>query len=146
MSFDPQASSTVWTTDGHVRCEVPWAHVVAFAVVATVCAGAGLESPAMGRILLWLAGAFAAAIAARDAFVRPTLSTDGAGITVVRTWRPERLAWAAIDAIGPYVHRRQAALEIDAGDDLVVLPARRLGADLAEVVDALRAELLRHRS
>ena len=136
----------MWTTDGHVRCEVPWVHVVAFAAVAVVCAGAGIESPAMGRILLWLAGAFAGGVGLRDALVRPTLETDDGGITVVRTWRRERLGWADIDAVAPYVHRRQAALELDAGERLVVLPARRLGADLAEVVDALRTERLRHRA
>ena len=136
----------MWTTDGHVRCEAPWAHVAAFAAVALVCAGAGLESPAMGRILLWLAAAFAGAVALRDALVRPTLATDDTGVTVVRTWRREHLAWAEIDAVAPYVHRRQAALELDAGERLVVIPARRLGAALTDVVDALRAERLRHRA
>ncbi len=146
MSFGPQGPSTVWTTDGHVRCAVPWSHVAAFAAIALVCAGAGLQSPPMGRILLWLAGACAAGVAIRDALVRPTLATDGAGVTVVRTWRREHVRWADIEAIGSYVHRRQQALELDAGDALVVVPARRLGADLTEVVDALRAERLRHRT
>jgi hypothetical protein len=147
MSFDPQAPSTVWTTDGHVRCEAPWGHVAAFGAVAAVCFVAGLESPAAGRVLLWLAAAFAAGVAARDAFVRPTIATDDGGLTVVRTWRRERLSWAEIDAIGTYEHRRLAALEIDAGDVLVVVPSRRLGADLTEVVEALRTERLRrHRS
>jgi hypothetical protein len=145
MSFDPQGSSTVWTTDGHVRCAVAWSHVVAFTAIAVTCLGAGFATPVAGRVLLWVAGAAAACIAARDAFVRPTLSTDDRGVVLVRTWRRERFTWAEIDAVRPYEHRRLRALELDAGESLVLVPARRLGADLADVVDALRAERLRHR-
>ena len=145
MSFDPQAPSTVWTTDGHVRCAVPWAHVVAFSAVALTCLGAGLATPWAGRLLLWLAGASALAVAARDALVRPTVVTDDEGLTVVRTWRPERLAWSEVDAIRAYEHRRLRALEIDAGERLLLIPSRRLGAELAEVVEALRVERVRRR-
>jgi type II secretory pathway component PulL len=120
--------------------------VAVLAALSAVCAVAGLQTPVMGRILLWLAGAAIAVVAVRDAVVRPTLATDDAGVTVVRTWRPQRLTWGEIEAIAPYVHRRLAALEIDAGEVLVVVPARRLGADLSEVVDALRTERLRHRT
>ncbi|MCU1677664.1 MAG: hypothetical protein JWM93_2422 [Frankiales bacterium] len=145
MSFDPQPVSTVWTTDGHVRCTVPWAHVIALTALAVTCAAGGALSPAAGRVLLWTAAVCCALLAARDAFVRPTLETDDAGITLVRTWRPETVAWADVAAIGAYTHRRVQALEVDTGERLLLVPARRLGADLTEVVDALRTERLRAR-
>ena len=138
----------MWTTDGHVSCSVPWAHVAAIAAVAVTCAAAGFQVPVAGRILLWAAAACMAAVAARDALVRPTLTTNDEGITLVRTWRPETIAWADIDSIGRFEHRRLGsvrALEIDAGDTLLLVPARRLGAELADVVDALRQERLSHR-
>ena len=135
----------MWTTDGHVRCAVPWAHVLAFAAIAATCLVAGFATPVAGRVLLWVAGTAALAVAARDALVRPTLETDERGVAFVRTWRRERLEWSEIDAVRPYEHRRLRALELDGGERLVLVPARRLGAELADVVDAVRAERLRHR-
>jgi hypothetical protein len=144
MSFDPQPPSTVWTTDGHVRCAVPRSHIAAFAVIAVTSALAGIALPPTGRVLFWVLAIAALVVAARDAFSGPTLLTDGEGVSFVRWWRRERLGWSQLEAVRVYRHRRLRALELDAGDELVVLPARRLGADLDEVVEALRAERRRH--
>jgi hypothetical protein len=144
MSFDPQPPSTVWTTDGHVRCVVPRRHAVALAVVGVTSALAGIALPPTGRVLFWVLAVGTLVVAARDAFSGPTLLTDDDGVSFVRWWRRERLGWSELEAVRVYTHRRLRALELDAGEELVVLPARRLGADLDEVVDALRTERRRH--
>lgn len=148
MSFDPQPESTVWTSDGQVRCSVPRAQIVALAGVAVACLAAGLVSPPAGRLLLFLAALMAGGVAVRDLVTGPTLLTDETGISYVAMWRREHLAWSQIEAIAVYESRRIArvtALELDAGERLVLLPERRLGADVRDVVDALRELRIQHR-
>lgn len=119
--------------------------MLAFAALAVACAVGAVLSPPAGRVLLSVAAVMVAAVAARDALRPVTVETSDAGITFVRTFQPAFLPWSEIEAIGVYAHRRLRALEIDAGERLLVLPARRLGADLDDVVEALREERLRLR-
>jgi hypothetical protein len=117
---------------------------VALVVVGVTSALAGIALPPTGRVLFWVLAIAVLVVAARDMFSGPTVLTDDEGVSFVRWWRRDRLGWSELEAVRVYTHRRLHALELDAGDYLVVLPARRLGADLDEVVEALRAERRRH--
>ncbi|MFL6138930.1 MAG: PH domain-containing protein [Frankiaceae bacterium] len=122
-----------------------WSTVVALAVAGAALALLAAGSDPVGAVLAGAAALGALGLAAFDALARPTLAVDRAGLTVHDGWRPRRYAWAEIDRIEVRTTRRLLvlhALEIDAGDDLVLLTRRRLGTDLAEV----SARLAEHRA
>jgi hypothetical protein len=98
---------------------------------------------APGRLLGTVAGLGLLALAGSDLLWRPRLAVDDTGIAVVTPGRRARLPWA--DVVDVRVDQRRhfglasRTLEIDTGDDLVVLGRRSLGADPRDVAAALAA-------
>jgi hypothetical protein len=108
----------------------------AFAVLALVSASG--DGP--GAVLAAVAAVGFLAVAAYDATIRPTLVARSDGIVVRQGWQPRRYPWAAVTRIEVVTTRRLLvlhALEIDAGDDLLLLSSRRLGGDLGAVAELL---------
>lgn len=123
----------------------PWL-VAASAAASLVAFAAAARGDGPGRFLFLVLGVVAAAEALRSALLRPTLTADSYGITVVPWFRRERHAWAAVAAVtvlgapeggGARLRRRANAVEVDLGERLLVVPAYRLGAPAADVVAAL---------
>jgi Bacterial PH domain len=116
------------------------AAVAASGVALGVLAGTSLSGDGAGAILAAAAAVVVLAVAAYDATVRPTLVADPDGIAVRQGWQPRRYPWPAVTRIEVVTTRRLLvlhALEIDAGDDLLLLSSRRLGTDLTSVADLL---------
>lgn len=115
------------------------------AVVGLSLLGIAVGLDAAGRLLVGVAGLFLLGLALSDAVVRPRLSADADGLTVRTLSRRVGGPWAAVTVrlragrrLGTAVH----TLEIDVGDDLVVLGRRELGAgpvDVAEHLTRLRS-------
>jgi hypothetical protein len=117
--------------------------------VETALAGAGgvvagflaaLSDPA-GRILFSVAGAGLLVLAATDLLFRPRLSASPYGLRL-RTLSVRRdLPWDRIERVVVDERHRLGltarTLEIDAGETLVVLGRRGLGADPRDVADAI---------
>lgn len=114
---------------------------------ATAAAGAVLAAllaavadPA-GRLLFGVAGAGLLVLVAADLLLRPRLAADPAGVQVRTVAVRRRLPWSAIARVDVDERRRYGltarTLELDAGDTLVVLGRRGLGADPRDVADAL---------
>jgi hypothetical protein len=83
-----------------------------------------------------VAGACLAAVT-RDVLLRPTLQADADGVTVVDGVRRVRAGWDEVERLRTVRDRRAPLLELDLGTRVVVLPARRLGAPVDEVLAAL---------
>lgn len=103
----------------------------------------GLLDDAPGRVLLGVAGAMLLAIALGDLLLRPKLAASPHGLRV-RTLAVRRdLPWERIERVVVDERRRLGltarTLEVDAGDTLVVLGRRSLGADPREVADGIAA-------
>ena len=96
-------------------------------------AGTTLADP-VGRLLLVVAGAAALVVGTRDLLLRPVLSADGSGLTVVEGWRRRTAPWTGVEALGVVTDRRTPLLSVDLGDRLIVLSRRRLGAAPADVL------------
>lgn len=105
----------------------------AFAGTALLAAIAAVVSDAEGRVLAIAVVVAFAALAVADRRASPRLVVDAGGLTVRTPTSTSRLGWDEVDVVrvdersrwGRTVH----ALEIDAGERLVVLGARALGAD-----------------
>lgn len=99
-----------------------------------------------GVLLVGLAGLFLLGLAIADTVVRPRLAADADGLTVRTPGRRLAGPWAGV-ALRLRPGRRLGVaahtLEIDVGDELVVLGRRELGADPVDVAAALA--LLRDR-
>jgi hypothetical protein len=125
------------------RWSVRPAETVAAAVAGAALLGFALFADAPGRILGAIAGLGLIALAAADLVWRPRLAVDGAGLSVRTPGRRVRLAWDQVDAVRVDQQRRfgliSRTLEIDAGDDLVVLGRRSVGTDPRAVAVTLRA-------
>lgn len=100
------------------------------------------EGDLLRPVLGVLAAALLAGWAARDLIAPVRLAVDVDGITVSTGWRGRRhLPWSAVKTIR--ADRRTGrgltgpALEIDAGESLHLFSRLDLGADPAEVADAL---------
>jgi hypothetical protein len=113
-----------------------------------LAAGAGLAllgtvwlADAPGRLLGAVAGIGLLALAGADLWWRPRLAVDDTGITVTTPGRRARLPWAEVTDVRVDQRRRfglaSRTLEIDTGDDLIVLGRRSLGADPRDVAAAL---------
>jgi hypothetical protein len=120
-----------------------WAMVAAVgalgAVIAVIAFTTATSDGVGGTLLVGLAGAVLS-VAAYDAIVRPTLVATPDGLTIRQGWQPRHYPWPAITRIEVVTTRRLLvlhALEIDAGDDLVLLTQRRLGAELSTVAATL---------
>ena len=75
---------------------------------------------------------------ARDLLLRPVLSADANGLTVLDGWTRRRAAWTDGVVVEVVRDRRTPLLSVDVGDHLVVLSRRRLGTDPATALALLR--------
>lgn len=99
-----------------------------------------LADPA-GRLLLGVAALGLLTVGAADLLLRPRLAADRAGIQVRTLASRHRLPWSAIQRVDVDEHTRYGltsrTLELEAGELLVVLGKRTLGADPRDVADTL---------
>ncbi|MBA2554199.1 MAG: PH domain-containing protein [Geodermatophilaceae bacterium] len=117
-----------------------WVESALMAVVGLSLLGIAVGLDAAGRLLVGVAGLFLLGLALSDVVVRPRLAADADGLTVRTLSRRMGGPWAAVTVrlragrrLGTAVH----TLEIDIGDDLVVLGRRELGAGPADVAERL---------
>ncbi|MGB8650185.1 MAG: PH domain-containing protein [Mycobacteriales bacterium] len=94
---------------------------VALAVVA-------LGTDPLGRVLLVPAALLLVGTGARDLLLRPTLTADEHGLSVVDGVRRRQVPWEQLERVRVVRDRRTPVLELDLGAHLVVLSRRRLGA------------------
>jgi hypothetical protein len=100
-----------------------------------------VEADTAGRLLLGVLAVCLAGVVVTDLLLRPRLRADARGLEV-RTLSVRRgLPWSAVERTAVDERTRYGlrsrALEIDAGDVLVVLGRRSLGADPRDVATAL---------
>jgi hypothetical protein len=93
--------------------------------------------------LLSLAAAVLFGYAVSDLLFAPRLSAGPAGLVVRSPWVWVRLPWESVDAVRADARvrhgLRSVTLEIDAGERLIVLSRRALGADPETVAVRVRA-------
>lgn len=99
----------------------------------------GLTADAGGRVLAWPAALLLVGTALRDLVLGPALRADGDRVVVVSGWRTTTVPWSAVDRLRVVTDRRAPLLEIDAGEDLLLLSRWRLGRPPAAVLDELWA-------
>lgn len=112
--------------------------VAALAGLALVAVALGLD--VAGLLLVGLAGAFLLGLAVTDLAVRPRLRADLGGLSVTTIGRRLGAPWPAVGVRlrpGRRFGTATTTLEIDIGEDLVVLGRRELGRDPAEVAEVL---------
>jgi hypothetical protein len=99
-----------------------------------------LADPA-GRLLLGVAALGLLVLGLADLLLRPRLAADRTGVQVRTLASRHRLPWSAIERVEVDEHTRYGltarTLELEAGELLVVLSKRALGADPRDVADAL---------
>jgi Bacterial PH domain len=108
------------------------------AVVALLLA---LVTDPAGRVLFGIAAAGLLALVTADLLLRPRLAADATGLRL-RTLAVRRsVPWSAVERVEVDERDRYGlsarTLEVDAGETLVVLGRRGLGADPRDVADAL---------
>lgn len=117
-----------------------------FTVLAAIgllaAAGASAFSPdKAGTLLFACAAAVLAAYVAGDVLFSPRLCADGQGLVIRTPLVRARLSWPEVDDVRAVTRVRHGlrgvTLEIDAGELLVVLGRRSLGADPQQVVAAV---------
>ncbi len=117
-----------------------WLESAVAAAVGLSLLGIAIGLDAAGRLLLGGAGLLLLGLALSDAVVRPRLAADADGLTVRTLSRRLGAPWAAV-AVRLRAGRRLGTavytLEVDVGDDLVVLGRRELGANPADVAEQL---------
>ncbi|MEO6885801.1 MAG: PH domain-containing protein [Jatrophihabitantaceae bacterium] len=116
---------------------------VALALAGLLCAGASIATDAAGRLLLIAAALMLLGIAACDLIFRPRLQADADGVTIRSPMQRTHLGWDQIEQVRADVRTRHGlrsvSLEIDTGDDLVVLSRRGLGTDPERVAALVNA-------
>jgi PH (Pleckstrin Homology) domain-containing protein len=119
------------------------AGLLILACVAFVILWRTTAADPVGHLLYGVAVVFVAAVAATDLLWSPRLAVTASGVVVRSPTRSGRYPWTAIDAIRVDRRRRlgitQASLEIDLGDELIVLSQRALGADPRNVLEIINA-------
>ncbi len=99
------------------------------------------DSP--GRVLFGLAAALLTGYALSDLLFTPRLAVDSTGLRVRSPLARAQLSWAQLDEVRADSHTRyglrSVALEIDAGQTLIVLSRRALGAQPEAVAAAIQA-------
>ena len=118
--------------------------VAATGVLALAAAGAAAaSSDHLGTLLFAVAALLLAGYAVTDLICRPRLVADAAGLRVRTPGAFVTLAWPQVDAVRADVRMRHGlrsvALEIDAGERLIVLSRRALGTDPEQAADLVRA-------
>jgi hypothetical protein len=111
-------------------------------VVAVLAAGlAATSDDAPGRLLLGLLALWLAGLVAADLLLRPRLRADTNGLEIRTLAVRRRLPWSAVRRLTVDARSRYGlasrTLEVDAGDTLVILSRRSLGADPRDVAAAL---------
>lgn len=114
------------------------AGVLQVALGLALLAGTAAADP-VGRVLLVPAGVALLASGLRDLLLAPVLRATGAGLDVVDGLRRRHLAWSQVEDLRVVTDRRAPLLEVDAGDHVVVLSRRRLGASPYQVLEDLQA-------
>lgn len=98
---------------------------------------------APGRILTGLAACLLACVAVDGLLGVARLTVSASGLDVRSLTRRRFLAWPQIDSLAVEERSRLGlagrALEIDAGEDLILLSGRALGADPRDVLAVLEA-------
>ena len=127
--------------EGHSWAPQPPLVAIGWALAAGAAAWVFLTDDAPGRVLLGTATIMLALIALFGTVARPRLAADSGGITVRGLTGSRHWSWAEVNV--RLVHHRRlgrevALVELDADPDLVVLGRLDLGADPADVVDAIR--------
>jgi hypothetical protein len=114
---------------------------LALAVLAAVLAA--ISTDRSGTVLLALAALVLACYAAADLIWRPRLVADSSGLRVRGPGSSAVLAWTDVAAVRADVRMRHGlrsvALEIDAGERLLVLSRRVLGTDPEQAAEIVRA-------
>jgi hypothetical protein len=109
--------------------------------VALIAAGLAVTADAAGRLLFTLLALWLAGVVAADLGLGPRLRADPGGVEVRTLSVRRRLPWSAVRAVTVDQRARYGltarTLEVDAGDTLVVLGRRSLGADPRDVAAAL---------
>lgn len=123
-----------------VRWSVRAAETWLAAAAGVVLLGLTAFTDAPGRFLGLVAGVGLLLLAGSDLVWRPRLAVDNDGLSVRTPARTARLPW---ERVSVRVDERQhlgltnRVLEIDAGDDLIILGRRSLGADPRDVAAEL---------
>jgi hypothetical protein len=123
---------------------VPDARVTGLAAIGCIAAAVlALTSAPMGRVLFGVAALILLAYVAGDLTFRPRLVADRSGLRIRSPFARRALSWSQVQAVRADERvrhgLRSVTLEIDSGDDVVVLTRRALGADPVEVARTLRA-------
>ncbi|MEO8888670.1 MAG: PH domain-containing protein [Jatrophihabitantaceae bacterium] len=117
------------------------AATAAAAVIAALAAT--LTGDSVGRLLFAAAALWLAAYAIIDVLCRPRLAADADGVSIRSPSGRTTLPWSDIELVRADVRLRRGlrstALEIDAGERLIVLSRRALGADPEQVAEMVRA-------
>jgi Bacterial PH domain len=133
MEPAPTSTAAVWSPR-------PIETVAAFGAGLVILALAALADPA-GRVLLGIAALGLLAVATADLLLRPRLRADPTGLQVRTMASRHRLPWSAVRRVEVDEHTRYGltsrTLELEAGELLVVLGKRTLGADPRDVADTL---------
>jgi hypothetical protein len=111
-----------------------WLQVVAGLVLLL---GTTLADP-VGRVLLVPAGLLLAGSGLRDLLLRPVLTADRDGLTVVEGLHRRQLPWTEVEGVRVVTDRRAPLLELDLGTHVVVLSRRRLGRPPYQVLEELQ--------
>jgi hypothetical protein len=114
--------------------------VIAIFAAALGCLAACAAEDTPGRLLLVIVALVLLAEAIRLAAVRPVLRADHGGLVLRSGWRERRWQWAQLAAVRAARTTRLvrlATLEIDLGEELVVIAGYRLGSDPAAIAAAL---------
>lgn len=113
------------------------------AVLGLILLGVAATTDTMGRFLALVAGVGLLAVAVADVVIRPRLRADAHGVTARTVGGRVSLSWREVKDVRVDERRgvavRSKLLEIDAGDTIVLLGRRSLGADPREVAAVLRA-------
>ncbi len=109
---------------------------------AVVAAALAATSDPAGRLLFGIGALCLVGLVLADLLVRPRLRADAETVEVRTLAVRRRLPWSAVQRVRVDEHNRYGlvsrTLELDAGDTLVVLGRRSLGADPRDVAEALR--------
>jgi hypothetical protein len=115
----------------------------AAAAAAVLAAALTVTSDAAGRLLFAALTLGLAALVAADLLLRPRLRADADGLQVRTLAVRARLPWSAVQRVRVDERSRYGlaarALEVDAGETLLVLGRRSLGADPRDVASTLEA-------
>lgn len=130
--------------DAVAQWATPHRWVAAQAAAAGLAGALGAGSDGPGRLLAVLAVLLLAGGALRDGAFRPTLAVDERGLTVRTGLVRRHWPWAELTSLRSVRSTRRRlgsarSVELEFGEDLVLLPDRRLGAPAAEVAAQLQA-------